>query len=38
MKKINIREIVENLVDTFKNAGDIVTKVLFNRVKANNII
>jgi hypothetical protein len=29
---------LDYLDETFKNAGDIVTKVLFNRVKANNII
>tara|TARA_B100000212_G_C27234374_1_gene473046 strand:- start:77 stop:643 length:567 start_codon:yes stop_codon:yes gene_type:complete len=31
-------ETLDYLDNTFKNAGDIVTKVLFNRVKANNII
>ena len=31
-------ETLDILDNTFKNAGDIVTKVLFNRVKANNII
>ena len=31
-------ETLDYLDNTFQNAGDIITKVLFNRVKANNII
>ena len=31
-------ETLDYLDNTFKNAGDIIVKVLFNRVKANNII
>lgn len=31
-------ETLDYLDNTFRNAGDIITKVLFNRVKANNII
>ena len=31
-------ETLDYLDNTFKNAGDIVSKVLFNKVKANNII